>query len=120
MNTFILLILALLASTYASTSIIGGEPVGENDVIASMIVGVKVDPGRFCTGSILDNETILTAGHCVKPNQNRLIAFGLNLVSVNPGMTRPVTGIKFYDSYHGDQRRDYALRIYHPCRIRQD
>lgn len=56
-----------------NTSIIGGEPVDTADTIAkttvALIASVQTHDGQegqfICTGSLLRNNLILTAGHCV-------------------------------------------------------
>ncbi|ASD65338.1 S1 family peptidase [Bdellovibrio bacteriovorus] len=55
------------------TSIIGGEPVETSDSIAkttvAIIASVQTQDGQegsfICTGSLLKNNMVLTAGHCV-------------------------------------------------------
>lgn len=59
--------------TAQSTGIIGGEPVASKDPIAkstvAIIASVVTKDGQegqsICTGSLLKNSMVLTAGHCV-------------------------------------------------------
>ena len=53
-----------------SRSIIGGKDVDADDVIASSTVGI-LDKDRgavYCSGTIVGESLVLTAGHCAKTN----------------------------------------------------
>lgn len=56
-----------------STGIIGGQPVTPNSELHSSIVGIyDAEVGGICTGSLLPNNIVLTAAHCVGPNPSKM------------------------------------------------
>jgi secreted trypsin-like serine protease len=75
--------------------IIGGVEVPNTDIIASTTVAIisQTDQGTaLCTGSIIDTDLIVTAGHCVGPSPDRMrIVFRENLNSRTGKVVR-VTG----------------------------
>ena len=90
----ILLLLFFDLSVFAEPNIIGGTEVAANDDIAMMTVAVHtIDDVYGCTGSILDDQTILTAAHCIQANTK--IAFTRDVRSaVNSTDIRKVTNVK--------------------------
>lgn len=63
-----------------TSSIIGGKPVPANTVVAKSTVAIyDVERGALCTGSIITQDVILTAAHCVQGGNpaNYRIIFGL-------------------------------------------
>lgn len=65
------------------SGIIGGKPVPANSQIAKSTVAViDLKRGAICTASILNNEVVLTAAHCVKggANEDYRIVFGPNIL----------------------------------------
>lgn len=63
------------------TGILGGEEVHEDGGLAATTVGLFDEKtGSHCTGSLIAEDTVLTAAHCVNPNSNQLfILFAKNL-----------------------------------------
>lgn len=63
--------------------IIGGVSVPTSDVIASTTVAIvsQQDQGMaLCTGSLIDTDLVVTAGHCVGPSPSKmLVVFRQNL-----------------------------------------
>lgn len=75
----------------AGEGIIGGEPVPVTDPIAShTALLIDIHRGSICTMSILSNEWLLTAAHCVSDSQpsSLLIAFSGTLDEVVKGEYR--------------------------------
>jgi secreted trypsin-like serine protease len=59
-----------------TNSIFGGEELNPNEEIAGYIVGLYNHVGQYiCTGSIIDEDMILTAAHCVKGDPRNLLVF---------------------------------------------
>lgn len=56
-----------LPSLAFSPQVVGGDEAsqGAHPYIVSLQWGAGSTPSHFCAGSILSNEWILTAGHCV-------------------------------------------------------
>ncbi len=65
----------------SSSDIIGGSKVKPTDSIISSIVGIyDISAGAICTGSIIDNNIVLTAAHCINSDPSQMvILFGTNL-----------------------------------------
>lgn len=87
LSVFILQILVIsmyqLSMLYAQERIIGGEDVGISEY--PFKVGIQIFPGAFCGGTLLSNEWVLTAAHCVmrkNPDDIKLI-INQNRSSVN-------------------------------------
>ena len=58
------------STSEANVGIIGGTPVSADSPIATMTAMlIDTDKGALCTASILNNEWLLTAGHCVADSQ---------------------------------------------------
>lgn len=111
---FLLLSFSVSILHAAGPKIIGGTEVSKDDEVAKMTVAVGVYDSAgynilFCTGSILDEQTILTAAHCIT-GQNRTILF-----TTRPSMTydvpeelkREVTGTKIH-KYEPDIVRSWG------------
>lgn len=65
-----------------SASIVHGSAVRKSDALAKSVVGLAAqfpDHEALCTGSILDDKTILTAAHCVEGNPQIAVIFGSNV-----------------------------------------
>ncbi|ASD62905.1 serine protease [Bdellovibrio bacteriovorus] len=98
-------------NTKDSAGIMGGTLVAENAKIASGIVGIMdLQSNSICTGSIIAENYILTAAHCViglKPSKLRLI-FGLDVDELMGAReqdivqmyTRSVSDYKIHSSYN--------------------
>lgn len=96
--------------------VFGGNAVDPQEVIARTTVAV-VNPsvGYMCTGSLLGNNMVLTAGHCLQgPSTEIIIKFGVNVKK--PVTTRRVVSAQRhvgYNSKASDQNRaDIALLKY--------
>ncbi len=64
------------------SKIIGGEQVQEMDPVSKTVVGLlDKQRGTLCTASLLSNDVLITAAHCVHGSQpqNLRVMFGQNL-----------------------------------------
>src|SRR4051812_613014 len=55
--------------------IIGGEVVEESDPIAIstvLVINKTTDGTAICTGSIIADDLVMTAGHCVGPDKKNM------------------------------------------------
>lgn len=82
--------------------IIGGIEVDEGDPIAATTVALinrAAQGASICTGSIVANDLIVTAGHCVGPSAaNMRIAFKLDVT--DPGISVPVQAFVRHSAYN--------------------
>src|SRR5690348_9410861 len=86
-----------LADVTAAPGIVNGQPVGKRDKIAASIVALvaEVKEGQaLCTGTILDDQTVLTAAHCVDGEPTKMsVVFSPEVKGANPAMIRAVNRI---------------------------
>lgn len=73
-----------LATTSEHAFIIGGKEAKGDEDFATTLVGLyNIREGFMCTGSIVSNELILTAAHCVVGDAgDTLVVFGKNAVAL--------------------------------------
>jgi secreted trypsin-like serine protease len=62
-------VLSVLSMPVTSFAIIGGSPVAESDPEFQYTVGVVTDAGDICSGVLIADSFVLTAGHCIR-NEN--------------------------------------------------
>ena len=108
---FSFLALFIITTAQASTLVLGGSPVTPNELIAKRTVGlIFVDKHKqtsICTGSILDQNHILTARHCTENIKTGFVIFSLgNIFQVlsqarNRGNGRDVFEITDYQRFTG-------------------
>jgi secreted trypsin-like serine protease len=105
--------------TEYSAGIIGGKLVTAEDAVAPFVVGLYDEAHKSkCTGSILSENLILTAAHCVVPGSSRiLVVFDRNLFEGSrPNRSRSVVADSFLrhpqfrqDRMAGEDTYDLAL-----------
>ncbi|MEK2689456.1 S1 family peptidase [Bdellovibrio sp. GT3] len=108
---------ASLKATDSSKTIIGGEAVADSDIIRKSTVSIVVtvltqddQQGEFlCTGSIVSENTILTAAHCVPGNEYKkaamYVVFSTDLNKLQQSQIQAVTGVVVHPQYgEGDAR----------------
>lgn len=108
---------ASVTATGKSSGIIGGEAVDQNDIIRKSTVSIVVNvltkddqQGQFlCTGSIVSENTILTAAHCVPGSEYKKAAmyviFATDLNKMQKSQIVPVSGVVVHPQYgEGDAR----------------
>jgi secreted trypsin-like serine protease len=68
---------SLASSVSDSARVFGGQAVSAQDPIAASTVSVHAEFGRICTGTLISNTAVLTAGHCIiSPTLS--VRFGIN------------------------------------------
>lgn len=68
-------------------AIVGGQPVQSKSELNSSIVGIyDAGVGAICTGSLLPNNIILTAAHCIGPDATKMfIIFDADMIGLLQG-----------------------------------
>ena len=102
--------------------ILGGTPVGNQDPVAASTVAIQIQMRggtALCSGSLIEQDIIVTAAHCVSPNTSAMqIIFGQD---INQAVAKvPVVGAIKNPIYRGlrskgvDQGDIAVLRIAAP------
>ncbi len=75
------------------TNIVGGTPVpdGKYRFVAVLIVGHSDGSSGLCGGSLIDSNSVLTAGHCLVDAVSVDLAVGRTVISQNQGQVRFAT-----------------------------
>lgn len=99
--------LSLSTVVRAEPSIVGGTLVEANDPVAKSTVALymldKLGRGSICTGSLINNSTVVTAAHCLAGAEKAVIIFARNVLRmdrIGQDRMRAVTGIKINPSYN--------------------
>jgi secreted trypsin-like serine protease len=85
---------ALESAETSTAGIIGGKEVAANEPPAQTSV-ILYDPAAkaICTGSLLGNNIVLTAAHCLGKDPSKiLVIFAINISKTTIEMARPVVG----------------------------
>lgn len=96
-----------VANAPQASSIIGGVDVHRTDSIASFTVGIFDQENNFiCSGSLIKENVVLTAGHCIETKaSNLVIVFDLNFSAVDSkklNVLRKVTSVRVHPGYKDD------------------
>lgn len=82
--------------TVSGNGIVNGSSVENKNELRKSVVALvaqRSDGEALCTGSVIDEETILTAAHCVEGNPSRLeIVFETRVEGAKPDRTRIADG----------------------------
>lgn len=72
--------------------IVNGKPVANQDIVSKSVVALVAegaDGQSLCTGSVVNEETILTAAHCVEGEPRRIaVIFNPKVSGVDQGVVR--------------------------------
>lgn len=91
----------LARAEMGNIEIIGGVNVDPSDPIAATTVAVTLDDG-LCTGSIIDTDLVVTAGHCVGDGTGRVeIVFTPDTIKNPHALTVRATGTAVPPEYKG-------------------
>jgi secreted trypsin-like serine protease len=80
-----------------SVSIVNGDSANRREKLARSVVAlVAIQDGSeaLCTGTILNDQSVLTAAHCIASPQEMLVVFGPNVKSAAPDKRRKVLSYK--------------------------
>ena len=102
----------------AEVLIVKGEvpPASQNDERVFSTVGLTDKSGRqFCTGTLIANNFVLTAAHCLTSGSasNMKIGFGRNLKTTSGNSYAQVVKIAYHESYT-DKLNDIGIVKFNP------
>jgi len=113
-------LIAILVGATGAGAITNGQPDGDNHPYVGVMVGVNFTDGLawLCTGSLLDENSFLTAGHCTQGADAIFIWFDQTLTqpislatadAVGSGMTNPDFCEGCANGLPGFARRDVGV-----------
>ncbi len=98
--------------TSQESAIVGGSETGTNNPAGRTVVFLyDGSTNMSCTGTLIANNLILTAAHCIGPTKKVTVAFGSNPLQ-GPYDLRNSTGVVVHDKYNKagtEDRNDLAL-----------
>jgi secreted trypsin-like serine protease len=104
-----------------NTGIIGGSQVADTDDISHSVVGILMLSGSgwsttagICSGTLIDNNIIMTAGHCVGDGQSQLYVFFGKEIKMEDATILPVVAQARHPEYvdaEGMMKLSFADRV---------
>ena len=105
--------LAQAISQDGDTKIVGGTPVpnGKYPFMAVLVVGNSDGSTGLCGGSLIDANSVLTAGHCLVDAVSVDLALGRTVISQNQGQLRFATAAFLHPGFdmNSNFRNDAAV-----------
>ncbi len=88
-------LIAILVGATGAGAITNGQPDGDNHPYVGVMVGVNFTDGLawLCTGSLLDGDSFLTAGHCTHGAEAIFVWFDQTLQEPIPVATADAIGV---------------------------
>ncbi len=72
--------------------IVGGVPVPDGKYPFMAALSIENQEGfRFCGGSLIDPDSVLTAGHCIRGAESVVVEVGTTVISPSQGQVRAAT-----------------------------
>ena len=99
----LLLPFLILATTSSAWAIHGGKDARAGELKSTVALATKNSNGTyktFCSGTLIDDQTVLTAAHCHGDSQaeEAFIVFSLDLYAPNP-VALPINGWKVHEKW---------------------
>lgn len=99
----LLLLLMLATSASSAWAIHGGRDAREGELKSTVALATKNSNGTyktFCTGTLINNNTLLTAAHCHGDSQSAetFVVFSLDLYAPRP-VVLPITHWKIHEKW---------------------
>jgi secreted trypsin-like serine protease len=99
-------------SKIEANGIVHGRAVRKGNALSRSVVALAASTDRgqaLCTGSILDDQTILTAAHCVQHSENMLVIFAPLLDTADDSLVRRVDKVEMHPRWQKSESGDLAL-----------
>ncbi|MBI3544333.1 MAG: S1 family peptidase [Deltaproteobacteria bacterium] len=90
--------------------LVGGEPVADGSPLARQTVALGWRGDAFCSATIVAEDLVVTAAHCVRNSHDIEVLFETDTVSEKNPRRRPIVGYELAPGYDPDdehpERRD--------------
>ena len=84
----------------ADANIVGGKKIDNTNIAGQSTVGIYADIGYICTGTLIAQNIVLTAGHCVDAKAKKLVLiFGPEMKNATKEQARVVTATVVHKDY---------------------
>jgi len=99
-NPGLVLFLVFVSQSHANGSrIVGGSDVAPESPMARGTVALIIDQNALCTGSLIAQDMIVTAAHCLNGAQNIQIVFSTQVDSESLSQAIPATRFAIHPQY---------------------